>query len=142
MEQDARLLSAMQKMCDQKMPLNTLERKWQIANIPYMLQEKRYQELDEIYNQVLQGDFTSRQAEKRYFLSWTQMCNYFYDMNTLVDAGTEGLRLIKTWQQARPHSTHAWLAEAQYWNHRAWLYRSYGWGNDTTHAMWLGAGAY
>lgn len=46
MEQDARLLSAMQKMCDQKMPLNTLERKWQIANIPYMLQEKRYQELD------------------------------------------------------------------------------------------------
>ena len=36
MEQDARLLSAMQKMCDQKMPLNTLERKWQIANIPYM----------------------------------------------------------------------------------------------------------
>lgn len=26
MEQDARLLSAMQKMCDQKMPLNTLER--------------------------------------------------------------------------------------------------------------------
>ena len=112
MEQDARLLSAMQKMCDQKMPLNTLERKWQIANIPYMLQEKRYQELDEIYNQALQESFTSRQAEKRYFLSWTQMCNYFYDMNTLVDAGTEGLRLIKTWQQARPHSTHAWLAEA------------------------------
>lgn len=62
-------------------------------------------------------------------------------MNTLVDAGTEGLRLIKTWQQARPHSTHAWLAEAQYWNHRAWLYRSYGWANDTTHAMWLCAGA-
>ncbi len=141
MEQDARLLSAMQKMCDQKMPLNTLERKWQIANIPYMLQEKRYQELDEIYNQALQESFTSRQAEKRYFLSWTQMCNYFYDMNTLVDAGTEGLRLIKTWQQARPHSTHAWLAEAQYWNHRAWLYRSYGWANDTTHAMWLCAGA-
>ncbi len=28
----------------------------------------------------------------------------FYDMNTLVDAGTEGLRLIKTPQQARPHS--------------------------------------
>ncbi len=78
------------------MPLNTLERKWQIANIPYMLQEKRYQELDEIYNRALQESFTSRQAEKRYFLSRTQMCNYFYDMNTLVDAGTEGLRLIKT----------------------------------------------
>lgn len=66
MEQDARLLSAMQKMCDQKCH-NTLERKWQIANIPYMLQEKRYQELDEIYNQALQESFTSRQAEKRYF---------------------------------------------------------------------------
>ncbi|ESP21694.1 hypothetical protein G748_02375 [Escherichia coli HVH 86 (4-7026218)] len=35
MEQDARLLSAMQKMCDQKMPLNTLERKWQIFLICY-----------------------------------------------------------------------------------------------------------
>lgn len=55
------------KRCVTKKCHNTLERKWQIANIPYMLQEKRYQELDEIYNQVLQESFTSRQAEKRYF---------------------------------------------------------------------------
>lgn len=34
MEQDARLLSAMQKMCDQKMPLNTLEK---MANRKYSL---------------------------------------------------------------------------------------------------------
>ncbi|MDI8746245.1 DUF4034 domain-containing protein, partial [Salmonella enterica subsp. enterica serovar Montevideo] len=43
--------------------------------------------------------------------------------------------VIKNWQRARPRSTHAWLAEAQYWNHRAWLYRSYGWARETTRAM-------
>lgn len=40
-----------------------------MANRKYSLYvtRKRYQELDEIYNQVLQESFTSRQAEKRYF---------------------------------------------------------------------------
>lgn len=41
----------------------------------------------------------------------------------------------------RARSTHAWLAEAQYWNHRAWLYRSYGWARETTRAMWICAAA-
>ncbi|MGN9526329.1 hypothetical protein ACTMQE_08090 [Escherichia coli] len=57
MKQDARLLSAMQKMCDQKCHLILLRENGKIANIPYMLQEKRYQELDEIYNQVFTGEF-------------------------------------------------------------------------------------
>ncbi|XNM54181.1 DUF4034 domain-containing protein [Escherichia coli] len=56
-----------------------------------MLQEKRYQELDEIYNQVLQETLLLVRLKSAIFYPWTQMCNYFYDMNTLVDAGTEGL---------------------------------------------------
>ncbi len=69
------------------------------------------------------------------------MDNHFYDMDTLVEAGPQGLALIKNWQRARPRSTHARLAEAQYWNHRAWLYRSYGWARETTRAMWICAAA-
>ena len=69
------------------------------------------------------------------------MCNHFYDMDALVEAGPAGLAPIKNWQRARPRSSYAWLAEAQYWNHRAWLYRSYGWAQDTTRAMWICASA-
>lgn len=120
MEQDDQLLNAMFEMCNHKNPLNDGQREWYIADIPGLLREERYDELDERYNQALTESFTSREAEKRYFLAWTQMCNHFYDMDALVEAGPEGLALIKSWQRARPRSTHAWLAEAQYWNHRAW----------------------
>ncbi|HDY8629236.1 DUF4034 domain-containing protein [Klebsiella pneumoniae] len=141
MEQDDQLLNAMFEMCNHKNPLNDGQREWYIADIPGLLREERYDELDERYNQALTESFTSREAEKRYFLAWTQMCNHFYDMDALVEAGPEGLARIKSWQRARPRSTHAWLAEAQYWNHRAWLYRSYGWARETTRAMWICAAA-
>ncbi|MEG2169815.1 MAG: DUF4034 domain-containing protein [Citrobacter sp.] len=141
MVQDERIFNAMREMCNTKLPHNNEQRVWQIADIPSLLREARYDELDARYNQALTESFTSREAEKRYFLAWTQMCNHFYDMDALVDAGPQGLALIKAWQHARPRSTHAWLAEAQYWNHRAWLYRSYGWAEDTTAAMWVCAGA-
>lgn len=141
MEQDARLLSAMFEMCNQKVPLNDGQREWHIADISGLLREARYDELDALYNQALTESFTSREAEKRYFFAWNQMDNHFYDMNALVEAGPEGLALIKNWQRERPRSTHAWLAEAQYWNHRAWLYRSYGWARETTRAMWICAAA-
>lgn len=141
MEQDDQLLNAMREMCNHKSPLNDGQREWYIADIAGLLRKARYDELDERYNQALTESFTSREAEKRYFFAWTQMCNHFYDMDTLVEAGPEGLALIKSWQRARPRSTHAWLAEAQYWNHRAWLYRSYGWARETTRAMWICAAA-
>lgn len=141
MEQDDRLLNAMFEMCNHKNPLNDGQREWHIADIPGLLREERYDELDERYNQALTESFTSREAEKRYFFAWNQMDNPFYDMDTLVEAGPQGLALIKKWQRARPRSTHAWLAEAQYWNHRAWLYRSYGWARETTRAMWICAAA-
>lgn len=141
MEQDDRLLNAMFEMCNHKNPLNDGQREWHIADIPGLLREERYDELDERYNQALTESFTSREAEKRYFFAWNQMDNPFYDMDTLVEAGPQGLALIKNWQRARPRSTHAWLAEAQYWNHRAWLYRSYGWARETTRAMWICAAA-
>ncbi|MDI5829609.1 DUF4034 domain-containing protein, partial [Salmonella enterica subsp. enterica serovar Kentucky] len=44
---------------------------------------------------------TQREAEKRYFFAWNQMDNPFYDMDTLVEAGPQGLALIKNWQRAR-----------------------------------------
>ncbi|EDM3327096.1 hypothetical protein CRW80_13635 [Salmonella enterica subsp. enterica serovar Newport] len=141
MEQDDRLLNAMFEMCNHKNPLNDGQREWHIADISGLLREERYDELDERYNQALMESFTSREAEKRYFFAWNQMDNPFYDMDTLVEAGPQGLALIKNWQRARPRSTHAWLAEAQYWNHRAWLYRSYGWARETTRAMWICAAA-
>lgn len=141
MEQDDRLTQAMQEMCDNKRPLNALQREWRIADVAGLLREARYDELDARFNQALTDTFASREAEERYFLAWNQMENHFYDMDALVFVGPEGLALIKAWQQARPRSTHAWLAEAQYWNHRAWLYRSYGWARDTTRAMWICAAA-
>lgn len=141
MVQDERILNAMREMCNSKLPHTDEQRVWHIANIPALLREARYDELDARFNQALTDSFTSREAEKRYFLAWTQMCNRFYDMDALVDAGPQGLALIKAWQHARPRSTHAWLAEAQYWNHRAWLYRSYGWAEETSAAMWVCAGA-
>ncbi|MBA8197369.1 DUF4034 domain-containing protein [Citrobacter freundii] len=141
MVQDERILNAMREMCNTKLPHTDEQRVWHIANIPVLLREARYDELDARFNQALTDSFTSREAEKRYFLAWTQMCNRFYDMDALVDAGPQGLALIKAWQHARPRSTHAWLAEAQYWNHRAWLYRSYGWAEETSAAMWVCAGA-
>ncbi|MFP8734519.1 DUF4034 domain-containing protein [Klebsiella aerogenes] len=141
MEKDDRLAKAMLEMCNYTMPLNNGQREWSIADISGLLRDARYDELDTLYMQALADSFTSREAEKRYFLAWTQMCNHFYDMDALVEAGPEGLALIKNWQRARPRSTHAWLAEAQYWNHRAWLYRSYGWAKETTQAMWICAAA-
>lgn len=141
MERDARLNTAMQAMCNSKMLENSPQREWFIADIASFLRDERYDELDACYNQALEESFTSREAEKRYFLSWTHMCNDFYDMDELVKDGPDGLSLIKNWQRARPQSTHAWLAEAQYWNHYAWLYRSYGWAKETTHAMWVCAAA-
>lgn len=141
MEQDDRLLNAIFEMCNHKNPLNDGQREWHIADISGLLREERYDELDERYNQALTESFTSREAEKRYFFAWNQMDNPFYDMDTLVEAGPQGLALIKNWQRARPRSTHAWLAEAQYWNHRAWLYRSYGWARETTRAIWICAAA-
>lgn len=108
MEQDDRLLNAMFEMCNHKNPLNDGQREWHIADIPGLLREERYDELDERYNQALTESFTSREAEKRYFFAWNQMDNPFYDMDTLVEAGPQGLALIKNWQRARPRSTHAW----------------------------------
>ncbi|KEY60660.1 DUF4034 domain-containing protein [Serratia sp. DD3] len=137
MEQGNQLEQAMLHMCNHKVEPNTAERQWIIADIASYLADGRYEELDELYTQALVESFTHRQAEKRYFQAWTQMCNPFYDMDTLINAGPNGLALIKNWQLACPHSSHAWLAEAQYWNHYAWLYRSYGWAKETTHAMWL-----
>ncbi|WP_141136238.1 DUF4034 domain-containing protein, partial [Salmonella enterica] len=113
MEQDDRLLNAMFEMCNHKNPLNDGQREWHIADIPGLLREERYDELDERYNQALTESFTSREAEKRYFFAWNQIDNPFYDMDTLVEAGPQGLALIKNWQRARPRSTHAWLAEAR-----------------------------
>lgn len=141
MELNDRVLNATATMCYQKMAENSGLREWFVADIASFLRHKRYDELDELFNHALTESFTSREAEKRYFLAWTQMCNPLYDLEPLVEAGPEGLKLIKAWQDARPRSTHAWLAEVQYWNHRAWLYRSYGWARDTTQAMWICASA-
>ncbi len=141
MEKDDPLLTAMFEMCNRKNPLNDGQREWSIADLPGLLREGCYDELEARYSRALAESLTSREAEKRYFLAWTQMCNHFYDMDALVEAGPAGLALIKNWQRARPRSSYAWLAEAQYWNHRAWLYRSYGWAQDTTRAMWICASA-
>ncbi|WP_347253405.1 DUF4034 domain-containing protein [Leminorella grimontii] len=141
MEQDARLHTAMQAMCNNKMTENGPQREWFIADIAGFLRDERYDELDALYNQALAESFTCREAEKRYFRSWWTNMTDFYDMDAPVKAGPDGLALIKNWQRARPHSTHAWLAEAQYWNNYAWLYRSYGWARETTHAMWICAAA-
>lgn len=127
MEKDDPLLTAMFEMCNRKNPLNDGQREWSIADLPGLLREGCYDELEARYSRALAESLTSREAEKRYFLAWTQMCNHFYDMDALVEAGPAGLAPIKNWQRARPRSSYAWLAEAQYWNHRAWLYRSYGW---------------
>lgn len=102
MEQGDRLLNAMFEMCNHKNPLNDGQREWHIADIPGLLREERYDELDERYNQALTESFTSREAEKRYFFAWNQMDNPFYDMDTLVEAGPQGLALIKNWQRAGP----------------------------------------
>lgn len=141
MELNDRVLNATATMCNSKMAENSGQREWFIADIASFLRQARYDELDELFNHALTESFTCREAEKRYFLAWTQMCNPLYDLEPLVEAGPEGLELIKAWQNARPRSTHAWLAEVQYWNHRAWLYRSYGWARDTSHAMWICASA-
>ncbi|WP_262196861.1 DUF4034 domain-containing protein, partial [Escherichia coli] len=53
MEQDDRLLNAMFEMCNHKNPLNDGQREWHIADIPGLLREERYDELDERYNQAL-----------------------------------------------------------------------------------------
>lgn len=141
MELNDAVINATATMCNSKMEENSGQREWFIADIASQLQAKRYDELDALFNHALAESFTSREAERRYFHAWTQMCNPLNDMEPLVEAGPEGLALIKAWQNARPRSTHAWLAEAQYWNHRAWLYRSYGWARDTTDAMWVCASA-
>lgn len=76
MEQDDRLLNAMFEMCNHKNPLNDGQREWHIADIPGLLREERYDELDERYNQALTESFTSREAEKRYFfagIKWTTL---------------------------------------------------------------------
>ena len=80
MVQDERILNAMREMCNSKLPHTDEQRVWHIANIPVLLREARYDELDARFNQALTDSFTSREAEKRYFLAWTQMCNRFYDM--------------------------------------------------------------
>lgn len=122
-------------------PLNDGQREWHIADIPGLLREERYDELDERYNRALTESFTSREAEKRYFFARNQMDNPFYDMDTLVEAGPQGLALIKTGSApVLAPLTHG-LPRAQYWNHRAWLYRSYGWARETTRAMWICAAA-
>lgn len=109
MEQDDRLLNAMFEMCNHKNPLNDGQREWHIADIPGLLREERYDELDERYNQALTESFTSREAEKRYFFAWNQMDNPFYDMDTLVEAGPQGLALIKK-LAARSSPLHSRLA--------------------------------
>lgn len=63
MEQDDRLLNAMFEMCNHKNPLNDGQREWHIADIPGLLREERYDELDERYNQALTESFTSREAK-------------------------------------------------------------------------------
>lgn len=63
MEQDDRLLNAMFEMCNHKNPLNDGQREWHIADIPGLLREERYDELDELYNQALTESFTSREAK-------------------------------------------------------------------------------
>lgn len=58
-------------------PLNDGQREWHIADIPGLLREERYDELDERYNQALTESFTSREAEKRHFFARNQMDNPF-----------------------------------------------------------------
>ena len=110
MEKDDPLLTAMFEMCNRKNPLNDGQREWSIADLPGLLREGCYDELEARYSRALAESLTSREAEKRYFLAWTQMCNHFYDMDALVEAGPAGLALIKNWQRARPRSSYAWLA--------------------------------
>ncbi|MFP5595135.1 DUF4034 domain-containing protein [Kluyvera sp. 142486] len=141
MEQDDRLADAMFEMCNHKMPLNSGQREWHIADIHGLLCKAHYFELDERYNKALTESFTSRKAENRYFRARTHLSNPYHDMDAVVEAGPEGLALIKAWQRARPRSSHAWLAEAQYWNHRAFLYRRYGRRHKTPREMWICAAA-
>ncbi|SQI95624.1 Uncharacterised protein [Klebsiella oxytoca] len=102
MEKDDPLLTAMFEMCNRKNPLNDGQREWSIADLPGLLREGCYDELEARYSRALAESLTSREAEKRYFLAWTQMCNHFYDMDALVEAGPAGLALIKNWQRAPP----------------------------------------
>ncbi|WP_149806712.1 DUF4034 domain-containing protein, partial [Salmonella enterica] len=104
------------------------------ADIPGLLREERYAELDQRDHHALPRSFTSREADKRYFFAWNQMANPFYDMDLLVEAESQGLALIKNWHRARSRYTHAWHTEAQSWYHRAWLYRSYGRDSEITTA--------
>ncbi|WP_411900166.1 DUF4034 domain-containing protein, partial [Salmonella enterica] len=125
MEQDSGLIKAWVEMCNQKNTLNDGQREWHIDDIPGLLGEERYDELDERDNQALTESFTSREAEKRYFFAWNHMDNPFYDMDTLVEDGPQGLALIKKWQRARPRPTHSALVRANSGNDRAWLFRTY-----------------
>lgn len=95
MEKDDPLLTAMFEMCNRKI-LNDSQREWSIADLPGLLREGCYDELEARYSRALAESLTSREAEKRYFLAWTQMCNHFYDMDALVEAGPAGLAPIKT----------------------------------------------
>lgn len=77
MVQDERILNAMREMCNSKLPHTDEQRIWHIANIPALLREARYDELDARFNRALTDSFTSREAEKRYFLARPKCATVF-----------------------------------------------------------------
>ncbi len=64
---------------------------------PGLLREERYDELDERCSRRCGGELLrSREAEKAPLLRTESIRQPFYDMDTLVEAGPQGLALIKT----------------------------------------------
>lgn len=120
--------------------LPPMDREWSLCDIASLLREGRYDDLDRQLEQSLAASFLSRDAEQRYYYSWIGI-ESTPDLYNLNAAGPEGLAQIKAWQDACPESNHAYLAEAGYWHHHAWLYRSHGWARETTSAMWACAAA-
>ncbi len=78
MEQDDRLLNAMFEMCNHKNPLNDGQREWHIADIPGLLREERYDELDERYNRALTELYQPRsgKAISSPGIKWTTLLRY------------------------------------------------------------------
>ncbi|NVM89744.1 TPR repeat protein [Variovorax sp. SG517] len=108
---------------------------WKVCDASALLRAGDYDTLDQLFDEALAASFHDRTSEERYYAALPA------DLKDCIDAGAEGLALLRAWQAARPESAHAWLCEAHYWFHWAYEYRGSGWSNTVTELGWTCAHA-
>ena len=99
------------------------------------LRERRYQELDQALREACEESFTTREKEA-FYMDRLNDFDHSLDQDDATD-----LAQIRAWQAALPTSGHAYLIEAHYWYHWAYVYRGSGWASSVTDDGWTCAHA-